>query len=491
MINVHEPHWQQQCEQEKLHLCGAIQSFGALLFVKETNFLVSHISANIHQYILPSNDLVLGEPFKQLGDISTQVLESLDKHKKTYFDLDFHPALFPLCVTVVRHQDGWLIEFEPNYKPSMRVDLDNIYKVIRDAATEHQLTRTLVDVIKSNTGFDRTMIYKFHEDWSGEVIAEAANSSIGSYLGLHFPASDIPEIARKLYEVNPWRYISDIHQTEISIHSATESAPIDLTYSELRGVSKMHIQYLANMQVQSSLSIAIVVFNRLWGLVVCHHSNPTQLARSIRSCCFDIVEKFRLALSERITRENLSRIDNTHRFVRDFFHGLPSGADDFTFLQHLHIHFGERLASNGMALINDHDILLIGTSLPSDTIQAIENHFCSLETGFWYTNKSNSVIADQPCIGVFAAGIAAIKIKRFDMKYRVYFFRTEKPYDIRWAGNPNKPSEKLLDGNLRITPRHSFETWVEEKRGESVPWSKSDIALISHFHMNLLKHLWI
>ena len=51
--------------------------------------------------------------------------------------------------------------------------------------------------IRMFTGYDRVMAYKFAEDGSGHVVAEAKRAELEPYLGLHYPASDIPAPARR------------------------------------------------------------------------------------------------------------------------------------------------------------------------------------------------------------------------------------------------------------------------------------------------------
>lgn len=53
------------------------------------------------------------------------------------------------------------------------------------------------------------MYYSFLDDGDGEVLNEKKDSSLyGSYLGLRFPASDIPKIARKLFSLVYGGYIA-------------------------------------------------------------------------------------------------------------------------------------------------------------------------------------------------------------------------------------------------------------------------------------------
>ena len=138
------------------------------------------------------------------------------------------------------------------------------------------------------TGFDRVMIYRFDAEWNGEVIAEAASASPVSYLALRFPASDIPAQVRQLFLLNPLRAIADIDATAVPVVpdvGPLTGRPLDLMRSFLRSSSRIHLEYLRNMGVQSSLTVSIIVGARLWGMITCHHTAPRRLDWSTRSVC--------------------------------------------------------------------------------------------------------------------------------------------------------------------------------------------------------------
>lgn len=81
------------------------------------------------------------------------------------------------------------------------------------------------------TGFDRIMIYKFDPDGNGEVIAESTRSSMESFLGLNYPAADIPQQARALYLRNPFRIIADVASPTVALLPPADAVtpPLDLS----------------------------------------------------------------------------------------------------------------------------------------------------------------------------------------------------------------------------------------------------------------------
>src|SRR5262249_46821620 len=151
---------------------------------------------------------------------------------------------------------------------------------VRKTKTLRELAQEAARQVKILTGFDRVMVYRFHPDGSGEVIAEVASAGLESYLGLHYPASDIPRQARILYTRNWLRIIADINAKPVPLSAAsTHSATLlDLSMSVLRSVSPIHIEYLQNMGVGASMSVSILRDGKLWGLFACHHYSARHIS---------------------------------------------------------------------------------------------------------------------------------------------------------------------------------------------------------------------
>jgi light-regulated signal transduction histidine kinase (bacteriophytochrome) len=171
-----------------------------------------------------------------------------------------------------------------------------------------ELSQIAAGEIRRLSGFNRVMVYRFDEEWNGEVIADDVIASPISYLGLRFPASDIPPQVRQLFLINPLRMIADVDATPVGIVSANEpltGRPLDLSHSVTRWPAPVHLEYLRNMGVQASLTISIIVERRPWGLITCHHREPRRLDRSTRSVCELIGEAFASQVNLRIDNEAL------------------------------------------------------------------------------------------------------------------------------------------------------------------------------------------
>jgi len=169
----------------------------------------------------------------------------------------------------------WLIDIEPPRHGSVP---DKMHYQCRQAITHLRslsaltpIINTAANLIRDITGFDRVMIYQFDKDWNGEIIAEACADNIEPYLGLHFPASDIPSQARELFKSSRIRQISDALYEPSALVARGDGRAIDLGRSSLRSVSPIHIEYLENMGVSSTLVGSLLVEGALWGLLSCQH----------------------------------------------------------------------------------------------------------------------------------------------------------------------------------------------------------------------------
>ncbi|KAG9653526.1 hypothetical protein KCU60_g14236, partial [Aureobasidium melanogenum] len=170
--------------------------------------------------------------------------------------------------------------------------MSQVQEQLAAAPNLDKFLKILVGVVKELTGFHRVMVYQFDSQWNGRVVTELVDprATKDLYKGLNFPASDIPKQARELYKINKVRMLYDRdHETARLVCRTVQDLekPLDLTYSYLRAMSPIHIKYLANMAVRSSMSISINAFDELWGLISCHAygSKGTRVSFPIRKMC--------------------------------------------------------------------------------------------------------------------------------------------------------------------------------------------------------------
>ena len=150
--------------------------------------------------------------------------------------------------------------------------------------------------VRAFTGYDRVVAYRFDGDGPGEVIAEDVTPGWEPWLGLWFPAIDVPPQARRLYLQNWIRVIADVDDPGAALVPPLlpgTQRPLDLAGSALRTVSGYHLEYLRNIGVRGSMSISLIKDGRLWGLIACHSGTPRRLTADQRAAC----ELFGIALS--------------------------------------------------------------------------------------------------------------------------------------------------------------------------------------------------
>ena len=277
------------CAREPIHIPGSIQPRGVLAVVREPDFVVRQVSANVGDLLGRSIDDVLGSHLsalvgpEQAAVIAQAASKFGDLRERNPLDclIDVGGELRPFDA-ILRREPGGVLLVELEIAHGARpFSFPNTYQAVRGsveelnrAATLTELYDTTARAVRELTGFDRVMVYRYDEDYNGEVVAEAKQEDLNSFLGLHYPATDIPAQARALYEKNWIRLISDVDYTPAPLVPDIDPAsgtPLDLTYATLRSVSPIHVEYLQNMGVRASMSISLLRNGRLWGLIACHH----------------------------------------------------------------------------------------------------------------------------------------------------------------------------------------------------------------------------
>jgi light-regulated signal transduction histidine kinase (bacteriophytochrome)/CheY-like chemotaxis protein len=332
------------------------------------------------------------------------------------------------------------------------------------------------------------MVYRFDEDGSGEVIAESARAGLESYLGLHYPASDIPQQARLLYERNWLRIIPDVNAdpSPIEPQRDRERRPIDLSMSVLRTVSSIHLEYLRNMGVQASMSVSILRQNRLWGLFACHHYTPHLIDFGRRTAAELFGQMFSLMMENREREaESTYEIRGQKLHQRLVTLMAAEGQQLESIVTHLD-DISDLLACDGIGLWMDHRAILKGRTPDQAQFEQLVSFLKRLDIVEIYAR--NNIGAEYPLGKEFAdkaSGMLVVPLSRPAGDYLV-FFRGEAARHVNWAGDPNKPA---IVGPLgeRLTPRRSFALWKETVRGQSLAWKPVECRIAENLRVGLLE----
>ncbi|MBK3734487.1 GAF domain-containing protein [Azospirillum brasilense] len=360
--------------------------------------------------------------------------------------------------------------------------LDHVYPRMREALERLDALNAPTDLlscaareVRALTGFDRVLIYRFDADWHGTVVAEDGNGRLPSYMDLRFPASDIPTQARELYRLNRQRLIPDAGYAPVPLVALSPvpdgAPPLDLSFSVLRSVSPVHVQYMRNMETASSMSVSILLHGALWGLVSCHHHEPKAVSYAVRSAC-DLIAQI---LSVRIAAVE-DRRDAEHRIALQSIQArlLAAMAQADPFIAGLTEHPDDLLRfanASGAAVVFERRCTLVGDTPTEEQVRDLVDWLAS--QGEPEQFETDSLPALYPAAAGFegkAAGLLAIAVSKLHASY-VLWFRPEVVRTVRWGGDPRKPLDR--DG-VGLSPRASFETWKETVRHRALPWTAAE-----------------
>lgn len=296
----------ENCAREPIHIPGAIQPHGGLLAFQPNTGTVLHASSNLAAWLpaaeFPAagrvvSDLIGEDAFVNLTkELAAVCGPNIVRHH--IVEWPARPAAgqaATLEAVLHVHRGVALAEIEPvapqNPARDWLQELEDTLNALSGSHDLDDLVEKMASRFKRLTCFDRVMVYRFDADWNGKVIADLHEPGMESFLDLHFPASDIPAQARELYRTNLVRYIADVNYTPVPVIpwlNNINGQPLDMSHSLLRSISPLHIQYLQNMGVGSTLVISLLVNDQLWGLIACHHRTPTRLPVRLRRLCYPL-----------------------------------------------------------------------------------------------------------------------------------------------------------------------------------------------------------
>jgi len=484
------------CEREPIHLLGTIQPFGFLLAVN-ADWIVIRASDNTHSYLGLDPGQLVGHPATHC--IQDDVLHDIRGRMQLaaapgVVERLFGQHLAPggKAFDVAMHQSGHetILEFEPaeDLQTSALATLRTVFSRLERHVDQRDLCRDAARQVRALTGFDRVMIYRFNDDGSGEVVAESAKYGLSPFLGLRYPAADIPAQARALYERNLLRIIVDVDAVPAAVAPALSpvGTPIDLSMSMLRSVSPIHLEYLRNMGVRSSMSISILRGGRLWGLIACHHGTPKHVGFQRRSVAELFGQMFSHLLEVRLREEERVDDDRTrdihHRIAAAFaapdasLTGVPKALAAMT----------GYIAADGIATYQAGQVTLTGMTPTKEEFLQVVRFLNKTAAGRVYaTHCLKDVFPPAADFTMRAAGLLAVPISRTPRDYLV-FFRRELVQTVTWAGDPTKVAT-LGPNGIRLTPRKSFQAWQETVRDHSERWSPRDVRAAEQLRVTLVE----
>ncbi len=482
-----------QCDAEPIHIPGTIQPHGALLGALEADLEVQLASANAAE-ILGCEGRILGRRVSELLDTERlqQALrdDSLHSEPLALRLADGRPA----HALVHRSEGLVVIELEPAgddeslFRSGYRKLIGQLDRM-RHSSSVAEVSQTAAEEVRALTGYDRVMVYRFDHEANGQVTAEArAEDFSESYLGLHFPATDIPAQARRLYVQNPIRIIVDASYEPVPLIpelNPLTQRPLDLSQASLRSVSPIHCRYLLNMGVRASMSISLLSGDELWGLIACHHRQPLHMPYGKRL----MAELFAVTVSARIVElerlEELTRKSSAYAVQADLIGQMVDAPRFQDGLAGENRSLIDLIECRSAAVLFREEVTRIGDAPEETAIRRLGTAM--------HRRAPDEVVATDRLTGWIdgddwpvetAAGCIAVPISADGLDY-LFWFRAEQVHSTTWAGNPGKAVVQGSEGST-LSPRSSFEAWVEEVRGRSRPWAVWEVEMASDFRTALV-----
>jgi len=487
-----------RCDEEPIHTPDAIQPHGALLAIHETTLVIAHAAGDTSALLGLPPAALCGRSIGAVLDRErcerlTAVLASeASLQAPTWlFEIKAKVTRLPADVIAYRTSGLVVLEFERKqsalpYDPTIAQEM---IRHVHGADTVEESCEVLARQVRAVSGFDRVVIYRFTPDGSGKVISEVRRDAVSSLLGMQFPASDIPVQVRALYVKNRFRIIPDARYVPAPILPPPEGR-LDLTHSELRSVSPSHREYLANMGVVGSMSLSIVVNNRLWGLVACHNLAPRTLPFHLREAfkrCAELVAlNLEMKFAEQVHKGWLNRLRMHEDLVIHMSHeaevarGLLAHRPDLTDL----------VPASGAAFYFDGHFGATGQAPDRDQCAALAAWLgADREDDVYYTDHLPLIHPPARPFAGLASGLLAITVPlgtpTGPSRGYVLWFRPEVIRTVVWAGNPSEAKRTAASGADR--PRLDFAAWPEKVRWHADPWEDTEIDAARRLRASVLR----
>jgi light-regulated signal transduction histidine kinase (bacteriophytochrome) len=485
------------CDREPIHSPGAIQPHGVMLVIDRRDFAVKHFAGDTEFLLGVESGRLAQLTLTDLFDeqVLLPILERLRVPARRVapgivLGLNPRTGSLPLDATIHANGDLAIVEFEAARRSDLMggdalSQVKNMLAALQMAGDFGTFCQAAAAEVRAAAGFDRVMVYRFLHDGSGKVVAEDKADGIEAFLGLHYPASDIPRQARALYKRNWLRLIPNAGYTPAPLEPGLRAgAALDMGDCVLRSVAPVHLEYLRNMGVTASMSISIVIADELWGLIACHNYTQRYVAADLRIACELFGQIFSLQLESKIEAEGALRRTAARRFQQGMAARLAQSKDVVADLVQGSPNLLDLVAADGVAVWMDGALQTAGAVPPPDFIKGLAGWIKGVDQPVLSTFELGALYPAAAQHAETASGVLALSISRQGGDY-VLWFRGEAVRHVVWAGDPAKPG--AIRHGSKLTPRKSFEAWREEKRGQSQPWDMVEIEAAQAFRVWLLE----
>ncbi len=495
------------CDSEPVQTPGCVQAHGAMLVLRPGDLTILQASEN--------TDKLLGHPANTLwnkavsaaigpdGEASLKAFlatEPTERNPLYVFTLPTRSGVPPLDVTAHTIDGVVVVEFEATGRT--RADEPDYYALVKKTVARLQSAMTLkefcdltADEFRSLSGLDRVMIYRFHPDGHGEVFAESKRADLDPWLGLHYPAQDIPQPARDVFKqiwVRPLPDVLGELAELVPLTNPDTGRPLTMTFCALRGASVMYTEYLKNMKVTAGLTMPIRRGGELWGLIACqHYSGPKHVPYQVRAACEFLAQVASLQYQAAEDREHLIyrlKLDGTHQQLvaqaarEDGLSALTEGTPSLI----------DGINAGGAALYHRDRWWRVGNTPSEAELEALGDwlhdrpEFASPTRPLY---SIDSLVQDYSLAAAYAdvaSGLLAVPLSRANRNWMLWF-RPEMIQTVNWGGNPHEKPTVPGPHGPRLTPRASFELFQESVRGRSLPWVEVELDAAARLRMLVME----
>ena len=483
------------CDREPIQIPGYIQPHGILFVLSEPDLDIVRVSSNtLHWLGRAPEDFLNKHVSTLLGAAEIQALGQCLAGDFEYVNplrVDLKAANGTIAAYCITHRVGneIVIEIELGYAEPTREDTTyfDFYRQVKapiaalqSGGSFEELCDHLVESVRHITGFDRVMLYRFEPSGDGTVIAEARHPELEPYLGLHYPASDIPVQARRLYALNHLRLVPDVTYEPIELLpklNPLTQEPLDLSWSVLRSISPLHIEYLQNMGVRSSMSISLVRDGKLWGLIACHHREPKLIPYFLRTVCEFIGQMAAFELTAKADLQDRDYQIEIDALKTSFFESMSRQTDVLTALTQSPTDLLNLVGATGVAIAIEDEFTVLGDTPTVDRLRELLVPLAPRlqAEGIVQTIRLARDYPEAVAYSDIASGMLAMMVSRAQNFY-ILWFRPEVARVVTWGGDPSKIQSIEENGEIRLSPRKSFSAWQETVRQTALPWKTSESA---------------
>jgi chemotaxis family two-component system sensor kinase Cph1 len=500
------------CDEEPVHTPGCIQAHGLLLGLHPDDLTVNQASENWPSFTGSPMDKVLDQPLHAVIGIDAaqriahaMQTEVLDRNPLYVLTAGLpQAAVQGIAMDFTVHLSGGvlIVEIEPASNVGERNIIDSDYYSmvkktlvrLKSAVSLSEFCDIAAREVRRTTGLDRVMIYRFHRDDTGEVVADAHRQGLNSWLGLRYPASDIPVPAREIFKRIGVRPLPDANGPLVEIVPLLNPAtrqPLDMTYCALRGASVMYTDYLRNMGVAATLTMPIMRDGRLWGLIACHHYEPIVLPYPLRAAAEFLGQITSLEIASAEAREHLEyrqKLDAAHQAVL----GQALADGNYAALTQGTPSLLDGIDASGIAVSENGRWSIAGRTPDPDQLTELAAWLA--QESAHVTNGSNVIAIDAlsseypagSAIATCASGLLAFPVSQRAQGDWIIWFRPEQLQTFNWGGNPYDSGKATGLHGTRLTPRQSFDIWQEEVRGRAEPWKPVEIEAAKKLRLLML-----